>query len=262
MESCHARTVVTVFSEQDGGIHELNLWKGKLPHKVFKALLIIPPLYKFWGDTIFLVAVSSQLTRKEVCDCFWELDGWRTYWHNYCRTQPSTTPPHPFIGLLSVSSSSKMEETAAALVGFYPASSSLSARFSLFLSIFLYCSSCEATLSTSLYFSLSLYLPIHPSMPVFKVHLLPSLPSSLTPEQSPAVPHKDLLTQGKKKKKSICVTNNAVSMHWKKVYLKIVCFFVFLVLNVARNTNFCLCVRTCIQKGMITTVLDLFFFFV
>lgn len=46
-----------------------------------------------------------------------------------------------------------------------------------------------------------LYLS-NPSMPLFKVHLLPSAPSpSLTTEQSPAVPREDLFAQGKK---SLC----------------------------------------------------------
>lgn len=111
---------------------------------------------------------------------------------------PQLPPIKPFFCLsldFSFSSSSKIEETTAALVGFYPAFSSLS----LFLSIFLYYSLYQTTLSVQS----PHHLPIHPSMPVFKVHLLPSLPPSLpssaTPEQPPAVPHKDLFTQGKKK---------------------------------------------------------------
>lgn len=110
-------------------------------------------------------------------------------------------PPFtPFFCLsldFSFSSSSKMKEKTAALVGFYPAFSSLS----LFLSIFLYYSLYQTTLSTSLQFPPS---PIHPSMPVFKVHLLPSLSplrSLLHRLQSSLQQchHKDLFTQGKKK---------------------------------------------------------------
>ena len=86
-------TVVVVFSELDGGIQNLSSEKGILPHKVFKVLLLIPPLYNFWGGiffltigddllvvlTMFLVAVFGQRTRKEVCDIFFELDGSWTY---------------------------------------------------------------------------------------------------------------------------------------------------------------------------------------
>ncbi len=107
-------------------------------------------------------------------------------------------------------------------------------------------------------------------MPVFKVHLLPSLPSSPTPEQSPAVSREDPFTQGKKRKR-LCYQRRRVNALYFNIGRNLIlfedcfCFVLFcfcvLVLNVARNTNSCLCVRTCIQKGIITTLLDLFFFF-
>lgn len=100
-----------------------------------------------------------------------------------------------------------------------------------------------------------------PACPVFKVHFSSQFSDSSAVSSS--------ATRGlvhTREEKNVCVTNNAASMHRILIqeeiqfYLKIVCFFFVLVLNVARNTNSCLCVRTCIQKGIITTVLDLFLY--
>lgn len=126
-----------------------------------------------------------------------------------------------------------MEETAAALVGFYPAFSPLfpPTPFSLFLSLF----------SLPLFFLYQTTLSFtYPSLCVYPACLcskctycpcLPLLPSPLTPEQFPAVPH----TQGpvctrEEKKKNFCVTNDAaqcILFQYRKKsdsYLKI--FFV------------------------------------
>lgn len=166
-----------------------------------------------------------------------------------------------------------MEETAAALVGFYPAFSPLfpPTPFSLFLSLF----------SLPLFFLYQTTLSFtYPSLCVYPACLcskctycpcLPLLPSPLTPEQFPAVPH----TQGpvctreeKKKKTSVLPTTplNAFYFNIGRNPILIWRFFVFVFfslrsgLNVARNTNSCLCVRTCIQNGIITTVLDVFLY--
>lgn len=65
-----------------------------------------------------------------------------------------------------------MEATLAAVVGFYPAFHSLSA--SSFFFIFLHLSLYQTTLSKAL--SFPFLFTFYPSMPVFKVPLLPSLP--------------------------------------------------------------------------------------
>lgn len=167
-----------------------------------------------------------------------------------------------------------MEETAAALVGFYPAFSPLfpPTPFSLFLSLF--------SLPLFFYIKQLYLLPIHP----FVCTQHACVQSALTALASPysrlrwlqssfqqCHTHKDLSAQGKKKKKNFCVTNDAaqcILFQYRKKsdsYLKIF-FFVFVFfslrsgLNVARNTNSCLCVRTCIQNGIITTVLDVFLY--
>lgn len=207
-------TVVAALSEQDSGIQKLLLWKGNLPHRVFKALLIIAPLYNFWGD-IFLEFILRLFWPFSwlLCPVSWqgkmsvivfgELDGWRTYWHVYCRTQPSAMPPqlpplYPvFYLFLGFSFSSKMEETTAIVVGFYPAFSTSSSSF---ISIHL---------SSILFFSLSPPpLPIHPSMPrVQSALLFPVLWLQRSLQQC----HKR--TCSHKGRKNVCVTNNAASMH-------------------------------------------------
>lgn len=100
---------------------------------------------------------------------------------------------------------SKRDEITAGLVGFYPTFSSVS--LVLFLCFFVY----QTTLSIShtLPYSLSILACLCSKCtycPQF-----PLLPSSLTPEPSPAVPHKDLFTQGKRKN-PICVTDDATSI--------------------------------------------------
>lgn len=166
-----------------------------------------------------------------------------------------------------------MEETAAALVGFYPAFSPLfpPTPFSLFLSLF---SLPLFFISNNFIFYLSIPLCV-PSMPVFKVHLLPLPPLTPVSADSRAVSssatHTRTCLHKGRKKKNFCVTNDAaqcILFQYRKKsdsYLKIF-FFVFVFfslrsgLNVARNTNSCLCVRTCIQNGIITTVLDVFLY--
>lgn len=165
-----------------------------------------------------------------------------------------------------------MEETAAALVGFYPAFSPLfpPTPFSLFLSLF---SLPLFFISNNFIFYLSIPLCV-PSMPVFKVHLLPLPP--LTPVSadsravySSATHTRTCLHKGRKKKKtSVLPTTplNAFYFNIGRNPILIWRFFVFVFfslrsgLNVARNTNSCLCVRTCIQNGIITTVLDVFLY--
>lgn len=157
---------------------------------------------------MFLVAVFRQMARKEVCDCFGELGGWRTYWHDYCRTRPSATPPQlpPLFCLaldFSFSSSSKMEETTAAVVGFYPA----------FFTALLY----QTTLSTSLQFCLSLSSPsrrTHPSMPRVQSALTtlasPSLPPSLHWLQQC---HTRIRSHKGRRRKRLVSPTTAASMH-------------------------------------------------
>ena len=103
---------------------KLLLCKGNLPRNVSKALLTTPPLYNFCKQSEFVFWLFSWLLcplswwGKEVCDCLWELNGWRTYWHGYCRIKPSAIPAlmTPSLPLSSLSlvfnflSSSTMEE--------------------------------------------------------------------------------------------------------------------------------------------------------
>lgn len=81
-----------------------ELWKGNLRRWVFQTLLIIPPLYNFWGDkqficwfrlfNWFLCLISRQGESSVIV--FGELDRRRTYWHIYCRMQTSAIPHlHP-----------------------------------------------------------------------------------------------------------------------------------------------------------------------
>lgn len=90
-----------LFRTKTVGSKKLILWKGNLPHNVFKALWIIPTLYNF-GETNNQSSCSGCCDRflgwyvwsaDEESDHFWELDGWRTYSHDYCRTWPSAMPP-------------------------------------------------------------------------------------------------------------------------------------------------------------------------
>lgn len=158
-----------------------------------------------------------------------------------------------------------MEETIAAVVGFYPAFSSLSV-YSLF---FIY-------LHLSYRKQLFLQFSFFPSYPPPSIPAclfskctycpcFPSLPSSLTPEQPSAVSREDPFTQGKKRK-CLCYQQRRVNAVYFNIGRNTIlfedCFLFFLHsgFNCARNTNSCLCVRTCIQKGIITTLLEFFFF--
>lgn len=130
-------------------------------------LVTIKSLFSGCSDCFHGLLCPVSWEGKEVCDCFWEFDGWRTYWHNYCRTQP-----------LFLSSSFKMEERAAAvLAGFYPVFSSFNLFPFLYFSPFSFISNNFVSIYTVLYIpSTTPPLPTHLSMTVFKVHLLPSLP--------------------------------------------------------------------------------------
>lgn len=129
-----------------------------------------------------------------------------------------------------------MEETAAALVGFYPAFSPLfpPTPFSLFLSLF---SLPLFFISNNFIFYLSIPLCV-PSMPVFKVHLLPLPPLTPVSADSRAVSssatHTRTCLHKGRKKKNFCVTNDAaqcILFQYRKKsdsYLKIFfcfCFF-------------------------------------
>lgn len=99
-----------------------------------------------------------------------------------------------------------MEERAAAvLAGFYPVFSSFNLFPFLYFSPFSFISNNFVSIYTVLYipFPPPLSLPIS-AWPCSKCTYCPHfpwLPSSLSPEQSPAVQHKDLFTQGKKKQR-------------------------------------------------------------
>lgn len=97
--------------------------------------------------------------------------------------------------------------------------------------------------STSLLPPLCLYVPI---MLVFKVHLLPF--ASLC---FPCHHLQSSLQQCHTRDENVCVTNDAgqcIQFQYRKTADFIWrLFFLCSGLNVARNTNLCLCVRTCIQ---------------
>lgn len=157
-------------------------------------LVTIKSLFSGCSDCFHGLLCPVSWEGKEVCDCFWEFDGWRTYWHNYCLTQP-----------LFLSSSFKMEERAAAvLAGFYPVFSSFNLFPFLYFSPFSFISNNFVSIYTVLYIPsppLSLPISAWPCSKCTYCPHFPCLPSSLSPEQSPAVQPKDLFTQGKKKQR-------------------------------------------------------------
>lgn len=82
------------------------------------------------------------------------------------------------------------------------------------LFFFLYVSVCQTTNSLFLFLTSSPSLPIHPSMTVFKVHLLPLLPLASFFTDSRAV--SSSATQGPvhtREEKNVCVTKDTTSMH-------------------------------------------------
>lgn len=207
----------------------------------------------------FLCLVSRQGERSVIV--LGELDRWRTYWHIYCRIQTSALPPlHPCpnMFLFYFHLSWKMEKTPAVLVGFYPSFSSHLASSSFFLCL----SVCRTTNSNLFLFftSLSLYPSQHDCVesaltalasPCLLLHWLQS---SLQQCHTRTCSHKG--------RKNVCVTKDTMSMHCNFNIGRILFQDCFVSLfNVARNTNSCLCARTCIQKGIITMVLDFCFFF-
>lgn len=163
------------------------------------------------------------MARKHVCDCFWEWDGWRTYWQDYCRTQlnhlncppPSTFPTHPitpfsvFILFLSFFSNIERDNSSCSWV-----LSSFFFSFSLFPFLYLSPSFLHKTTFSTVLFFFPSYPP--PSLPACLFSkctycpCFPSLPSSLTPEQSSAVSRQDPFTQGKKRKR-LCYQQRRVN---------------------------------------------------
>lgn len=136
-------TAVMVISEQDGGIQKLGLWKGNLPHDIFEALSIIPPLYNFgeawflffnnqfifwllWPCSWLLCSVSGQERRSVIVFGSYMVEGPTDTTTAGLRLQLCPPPASSSFS----SPSSKMKETAAVLVGFYPAFPSLSTLFS------------------------------------------------------------------------------------------------------------------------------------
>lgn len=95
--------------------------KGNLPSILSKALWIMHPLEIFGGINqfnfwLFWLLPWYSEKEKELCDCSWESDGWRTYSCKNCRTQPL---------FFSLSSCRREERAAAVLAGFFPALSLL-----------------------------------------------------------------------------------------------------------------------------------------
>lgn len=181
--------------------------KGICLTLVFKALWITPPLYSlFSGCSDCFHGLLCPVSRegKEACDCFWEFDGWRTYWHNYCLTQP-----------LFLSSSFKMEERAAAvLAGFYPVFSSFNLFPFLYFSPFSFISNNFVSIYTVL------YIPSTPPSPYPSQH--DRVQSALIALTSPGFPLRWVQSSlqqcnprtcsHKGRKNNVCVTNNAASM--------------------------------------------------
>lgn len=156
---------------------------------------------------------SGQLTRKK-SDCFWKLDGWRTYWHDYCRTQ--TTPISVFLSILAFPLPRLWKRQQQLWLGFiqlFPLSFhlllSLCSSHSFLYPFFLY----QTTLSFT-YPSLCVYPACLCSKCTY-CPCLPLLPSPLTPEQFPAVPHTQgpVCTREEKKKKLLCYQRRR-SMHF------------------------------------------------
>lgn len=133
---------------------------------------------------------------------------------------------------------------------------------SFFLSFGLFSFLCFLYVSNNsqfLFFTSSPSLPIHPSMTVFKVHLLPSLPYASFFTDSRAV--SSSATQGPV---LVCVTKDTASMHCYFNLGRILVedclgFSLFFFKCCKKHKLLCVCARTCIQKGIIAMVLDLIF---
>lgn len=218
--------------------------------------------FVFWLFSWLLCPLSW--CGKEVCDCLWELNGWRTYWHGYCRIKPSAIPVL-MTPSLPLSSLSLVLHFPLFLTDGRESSSCrswvLSSSFSPFSTFFFLSHHISLTSHIFVNISTILFFPSSPHLPIQSQHAC--VQSALTALASPLA---DSRTVSCSATRGPVRTREATKLHLVLTVTPRQCI-VFLLLeemlrivffHVARKTNSFLCVR--IQKGIITTVLGLFFF--
>lgn len=184
-------------------------------------------------------------------------------------------PPQPsFVSIfLFLLPQGKMERDCSSFMLFYPAFSFLSTSLSPFVSLRSFLPALFQSASST---CLGLFFPFLPLAPtprpsrfapgavVFKVHLFPSLPLISFFVDSSAVSSSATRGPVHARKENVLCYQRRPSMHTnifqyrKKSGLKIVLVCsVFLLFQMLQETQaLCLFVRTCIQNGIITMVLD------